>query len=64
MSVQSSSEMSVSPAHIWACLAKDLQERAIRLMAQLAFNLVAAQSDWSVEEPDHAHPSQQPQNPN
>jgi hypothetical protein len=41
------------PAHpcapltqIWAHLASDLQDQAIRLMAQLALNLVAAQSDW------------------
>jgi hypothetical protein len=62
MSVQPSCEATVSPAHVWACLAKDLQERAIRLMAQLAFNQVAAQSSWFVKEPDHAHSAQPPQN--
>jgi len=47
MSIQSSStSCSTSPAQVWARLATELQERAIRLMAQLAFNLVAAQPEW------------------
>ncbi len=64
MLVQSSLvDTPVSPAQVWARLATDLQERAIRLMAQLAFNLVAAQSEWPQKESDHALPTQRPQNP-
>ena len=67
MSVQSSPiNCSVSPNQIWARLATELQERTIRLLAQLAFNLVAAQSGWLVakdKESDHAIQYQQPQSP-
>ncbi len=42
----------VSPTQVWAQLAADLQARAVRLMAQLAFNLVAAQS--GSDRPDQA----------
>ena len=45
MSTQSSpTNCPVSPAQVWARLATELQERAIRLMAQLAYNLVTAQA--------------------
>lgn len=64
MSVQPSpSDISAIPATVWASLAKDLKERAIYLMAQLAFNLAADQSGWFGKELDHAQPPQQPQNP-
>ena len=64
MLVQSSPvDTPVLPAQVWTRLATDLQERAIRLMAQLAFNLVAAQSEWPRKESDHALPTQRPQNP-
>lgn len=65
MSVQPSPVTSlVSPAQVWARLAADLQARAIRLMAQLAFNLVAARAEWPVkEETHHAIPPYAPQNP-
>lgn len=43
----------VSPTQVWARLAADRQVRAIRLMAQLAFNLVAALSDSPIQEPHH-----------
>ena len=47
MSIQSpSTNCSISPTQVWARLATELQGRAIRLMAQLAFNLVVAQSGW------------------
>ncbi len=59
----SPSDVPAIPAHVWACLAKGLQERAIYLMAQLALNLVADQSGWFVKEFNHAQPPQQPQNP-
>jgi hypothetical protein len=64
MSVQSSPATPiVSPAQVWARLAADLQARAIRLMAQLAFNLVAAQSDLPIREAHYASLSHPPQNP-
>jgi hypothetical protein len=64
MSVQPSpSDFSAIPATVWASLAKDLKEQAICLMAQLALNLVADQSDWFGKEFDHAQPTQQPKNP-
>jgi hypothetical protein len=67
MSVQSSStDCPVSPTQIWVCLATELQERAIRLMARLAFNLAAAQSGWPVakdKESSYAITPHQPQNP-
>jgi hypothetical protein len=46
----------VLPAQVWARLAADFQARAIRLMAQLAFKLVAAQSDSPIQESSHAVP--------
>ena len=65
MVVQSSpTDSSGSPTQVWARLATDLQERAILLMAQLAFNLVAAQSDWRPwQESDHVIPIHASQNP-
>jgi hypothetical protein len=64
MSTQSSpAGCPVSPAQVWARLATDLQERAIRLMAQLAFNLVFAPSDGNGKEPNRDGTSQQAQDP-
>jgi Trm5-related predicted tRNA methylase len=67
MSVQTSPAKSpVSPAQVWARLANELQKRTIRLMAQLALNLVATQSGWLVAEDevsDHVSTSNHPQNP-
>ena len=47
----------VLPAQVWARLAADCRERAIRLMAQLAFNLVAAQAESPIKESDHVVPT-------
>jgi glycosidase len=67
MSVQTSpAECPVSPPQVWTRLATELQKRAIRLMAQLAFNLVATQSEWLVaedKESDHVIPPSHPQDP-
>ena len=52
-----------SPAQVWARLATDLQERAIRLMAQLAFNSVLTRSDCNGKEPNRDGTSQQTQDP-
>jgi hypothetical protein len=51
------------PGEVWANLANDLKQQVISLMAQLAFNLLAAQTDWFAREPEHAQPIQPPQNP-
>jgi hypothetical protein len=51
----------VSPAQVWARLATDLQLRAIRLMAQLALNLVATQAEWPSKESEHAQLTHRPQ---
>lgn len=57
-------ECPVSPAQVWAHLATDAQERAIRLMAQLAFKLVAAQSSEPPgKESNDALPVRRPQDP-
>jgi len=54
----------ISPAQVWVCLATDYRAQAIRLMAQLAFNLVAAEEDSPIKESDHVIPAQHTQNPN
>jgi hypothetical protein len=48
-----SSELSTSFAQVWTSLTADLQERIIRLMAQLALNLVVSQSNWPGKECSH-----------
>jgi hypothetical protein len=56
-------EQLVSPAQVWTCLTTDLQARAIRLMAQLALNLVAVPDERPPKESEHAaltHRSQTP----
>jgi hypothetical protein len=53
----------VSPAQVWARLAVDCRAQVIRLMAQLAFNLVAAQSDSPVKESNHVIQPEHTQNP-
>lgn len=67
MSVQPSpAKGSVLPPQVWARLATELQKRAIRLMAQLAFNLVATQAGWLIAEDkvsNHVIPPHNPENP-
>lgn len=58
-----STEDRISPAHVWTQLTADCRTRAIRLMAQLAFNLVLAQSNSLVKEPCYDKPPRRPQNP-
>jgi hypothetical protein len=53
----------VSPAQVWTLLAADCRAQVIRLMAQLAFNLVAAQSDSPVKESNHVIQPKHTQNP-
>ena len=54
----------IAPAQVWVCLTADHRARAIRLMAQLAFNLVAAEADSPVKESDYVIPTHHTQNPN
>lgn len=64
MSVQPSPlDVPALPAQVWASLASDLKQQVIYLMAQLAFNLMADQSDWFAREPEHAESIQPSQNP-
>ena len=64
MSVLASpSTISTTPSCVWTSLTHDLKERAIQLMAQLAFNQIANQSGWFTKESDHVLPPQQPKNP-
>ena len=58
-----STDLCPSLARVWARLATELQEQAVRLMAQLAFNLVIAQSDWPEKEHTYDLPSRQTQDP-
>jgi hypothetical protein len=49
----SSADCRRSLAQIWASLTAERRVRTIRLLARLASNLVAAQSEWNVEKLDH-----------
>lgn len=62
MSQVSSTDGHISPAQVWVRLAADCRIQAIRLMAQLAFKLVAAQSDSLVKESNHVVLSRHTQN--
>ena len=53
-------DRSVSPAHVWVRLATRYRGQAIRLMAQLAFNLVTAESTAAHQESTHAGPMHPP----
>ncbi len=53
----------VSPAQVWARLTTDVQTRAIRLMAQLALNLVAAPDERPPKESEHAPLTRRSQTP-
>jgi hypothetical protein len=59
----SSIDCRVSLAQVWAQLAVDLRARAIRLMAQLALNLVVAQADSPLQEACYVVPTQHAQDP-
>lgn len=53
----------VAPTQVWARLATDRQVQVIQLMAQLAFNLIASQSDTSPTEVAHAYRANVAQDP-
>lgn len=48
---------------VWTQLTTELRARAILLMAQLAFNLVLAQTDLLVKEPNYVESTRHTQNP-
>jgi hypothetical protein len=50
----SSADRHVLPAQVWVRLAASCRMRAVRLMAQLAFKIVAAQPDSLLKESNHA----------
>jgi len=55
---------SVAPTKVWAALNADLRGRVLRLLAQLAFNLLITQTELPVnKETSDAHLSEQSQNP-
>ena len=56
-------EHHVAQVHVWSRLTTDRQAHAIRLMAQLAFNLVLAQFDLPVKEFDYVKPTDHTKNP-
>jgi hypothetical protein len=57
------SSPSTTPVCVWTALTRELKQRAVQLMAQLAFNRIADQSGWFTKEPDDVQPTQQPKNP-
>ena len=46
------------PTQVWACLAVEQRAQVIRLMAQIAFNFVVAQTTSLNQESQHALPNQ------
>ena len=54
----------VSPIQVWRCLSIDRQFQIMRLLAQLALNLVLAQSEpfSTLPEVNHALPTQHSEN--
>lgn len=55
---------SIAPSKVWATLNAELQARALRLLAQLAFNLLVAQAQPLIKkEAFDAHSSVQSQTP-
>jgi hypothetical protein len=57
-------DKNVSPIQVWRCLSVDRQFQIMRLLAQLAFNLVMAQSEpiSTLPEVTHALPDQYSKN--
>ena len=57
------SPSTTTPACVWTSLTLELKERAVQLMAELAFNRIADQPGWFTKEPNDVQPTQQPKNP-
>jgi hypothetical protein len=54
-------ETPVSLTQVWSGLPSDLQQRAVRLLAQLAYVRLRPQTPLSPKEIRHADPTHQPQ---
>jgi hypothetical protein len=63
-SIHLSDDENVPPVQVWKCLSADRQFQIMRLLAQLALNLVLAQSEpiSSLPEVTHALPDQYSKN--
>jgi hypothetical protein len=61
--LSSATDCRVSSAQVWARLAAEYRAQVIRLMAQLAFNLVAAQADSPIQESVYAGSTDHSQDP-
>jgi hypothetical protein len=48
-------------AHVWSDLPGDLQQRAVRLLAQLAYGQLRPQASLTPQEVLNGHPTHQPQ---
>ena len=48
-------------AHVWPGLPSDLQQRAVRLLAQLAYGQLRPQASLTPQEVLNGHPTHQPQ---
>jgi len=53
-------EQSVLPAQVWSRLAADVRQKTIDFVAQLAYNFVAAQTDFLVKEAPSCLPTSPP----
>jgi hypothetical protein len=51
----------VTPPPVWSGLPGDLQQRTVRLLAQLAYAHLRHQAPLSTQEIDHGRLTQQPQ---
>ena len=54
-------ETPVTLPHVWSGLPSDLQQRAVRLLAQLAYAQVRQHTHLATQEIHHGHPAQQSQ---
>ena len=50
-----------APSQVWSQLTAECRHRAIRCVAQLALNVVTADSDRVLPEVTHEHPNRTPQ---
>ena len=56
-------EMSRVLPHVWSDLPSDLQQRAVRLLAQLAYGQLRPQASSPTQEVRHGHSTHQSPNP-
>jgi hypothetical protein len=53
----------VAPEHIWSDLPSDLQQRTVRLLAQLAYARLHRHTESIIKETHSGNSTQQPQDP-